>query len=618
MKASSLTRHARSGQGAEHSSAHGGRHHEGVQGAGQGRQSLPLADGRHERTHHEGLLQLMATSPRLQRRCACGAPSAGDGTCAACEAKTLPQDLQRKPLTLGAADDLLEREADQVAERVLRMEVPGEPPHEMVQPGRPMISRSGGGEALVGEAPTSVPAALASPGQPLVPSARAFIEPRFGLDFSQVRVHTDGLAQKSARDVHALAYTVGSHVVFGAGRYAPDTEAGKHLLAHELAHVVQQSRGLMKIQRQGGRPAGAEPFLVKLPSSGTFLKATPSLMSSNLPGEKAMNGDVVVVKNTGGAATYRAVKDGTWSWIEIPGKRSQDQAYPVLHGFIESKYIASMRVDSVEEIKPIPQKEQLHEFEIDPNDPDTPVKTPGYDLPAKRMSILEAYAAQVGKAKPLIEALLSDYPGKEEAARRAALYVLGLRAEIVMAANATGALGVSPQFLAAIMAVEMVNRGADVDQEIAFAKTIYLGDPSIGVTQLKLSALAMLQGQIPWIEADSPTAESRKRAAGQVSQNYAKLNTGQKEGLLATLANPKTAVTVTAQYLTKLKNRPHRFPSYQAIKMHAYGAREPAIVATEYNLGPTQTRADSAQSSDYGVVVSRLAANPAMTSVLGL
>lgn len=73
-------------------------------------------------------------------------------------------------------------------------------------------------------------------------STRAFFEPRFGQDFSQVRVHADREAQQSARDVNALAYTVGSHVVFGDGRYAPGTPDGQRLLAHELAHVVQQSR----------------------------------------------------------------------------------------------------------------------------------------------------------------------------------------------------------------------------------------------------------------------------------------------------------------------------------------------------------------------------------------
>lgn len=82
---------------------------------------------------------------------------------------------------------------------------------------------------------------LRSPGQPLDTATRAFFEPRFSHDFSQVRVHTDARAAESAREVNAFAYTVGSNVVFGAGQYAPGTTAGKRLLAHELTHVAQQA-----------------------------------------------------------------------------------------------------------------------------------------------------------------------------------------------------------------------------------------------------------------------------------------------------------------------------------------------------------------------------------------
>jgi hypothetical protein len=64
---------------------------------------------------------------------------------------------------------------------------------------------------------------LRSPGQPLDAATRAYFEPRFGKDFSGVRVHTDAAAGQSARDVEAQAYTVGAdHLVFGAGRYVPD------------------------------------------------------------------------------------------------------------------------------------------------------------------------------------------------------------------------------------------------------------------------------------------------------------------------------------------------------------------------------------------------------------
>jgi hypothetical protein len=228
------------------------RHEAPKRGRGQGGQAQPLADGRLELARQESLLSLMAASPRLQRQCACGAPSAGGGSCVACEAKVSPgagQKLQAK-LAIGPADDPLEREADQVAERVTRMEAPSATPLDLGQHVRPMVSRSTEGAAVAGEAPASVHATLASPGQPLAPSVRAFFEPRFGADFSQVRVHTDDLAQQSARDAHALAYTVGSHVVFGAGRYAPSSPEGQRLLAHELAHVVQQSQAELRVRRE--------------------------------------------------------------------------------------------------------------------------------------------------------------------------------------------------------------------------------------------------------------------------------------------------------------------------------------------------------------------------------
>ena len=86
----------------------------------------------------------------------------------------------------------------------------------------------------------SVRRALASPGTPLDSATRAYFEPELGHDFNSVRVHADSAAAESAHAINALAYTVGRHVVFGRGRYAPTTLQGQQLLAHELAHVVQQ------------------------------------------------------------------------------------------------------------------------------------------------------------------------------------------------------------------------------------------------------------------------------------------------------------------------------------------------------------------------------------------
>src|SRR5206468_309695 len=80
-----------------------------------------------------------------------------------------------------------------------------------------------------------------SPGQSLDQSTRAVMEARFAHHFPEVRIHADARAGESARALNAQAYTVGSHIVFGAGRYSPQTSVGRHLIAHELAHSLQQA-----------------------------------------------------------------------------------------------------------------------------------------------------------------------------------------------------------------------------------------------------------------------------------------------------------------------------------------------------------------------------------------
>ena len=219
-----------------------------------------MADGRQERAHHEGLLQLMANSPRLQRQCACGAPSAAGGSCAACEAKVSPgagQKLQAK-LEIGAANDPLEREADQVADQVMHMQAPKE-----LAMGPPLMQRaqSHSVRSSAEEAPPSVELALQSPGRPLDSAIREVMEPRFGIEFGHVRVHTGPMADQSAREVGAMAYTVGSDVVFRNGHDNPSSAEGQRLLAHELAHTVQQGGGQI-MQRQpdakGSQPAAAK------------------------------------------------------------------------------------------------------------------------------------------------------------------------------------------------------------------------------------------------------------------------------------------------------------------------------------------------------------------------
>ena len=104
-----------------------------------------------------------------------------------------------------------------------------------------VLQRKSSNNSEHSEVPPIVHEVLNSSGQPLDKTTRAFFEPRFGYDFSRVRVHIDAKAAESAQAVNALAYTVGRDVVFGNAMYMPDTIRGKQLLAHELTHVVQQS-----------------------------------------------------------------------------------------------------------------------------------------------------------------------------------------------------------------------------------------------------------------------------------------------------------------------------------------------------------------------------------------
>ena len=130
----------------------------------------------------------------LQRKCACGGSGGSGGECQECKKKKM--NLQRH--------------------------------------------RGEGSEP--DRVPPIVHDALCSPGQPLDPATRAFFEPRFGHDFSRVRVHHDAHAAASARAVNALAYTVGRDIVFADAAFAPSSAAGRALLAHELSHVVQQGQ----------------------------------------------------------------------------------------------------------------------------------------------------------------------------------------------------------------------------------------------------------------------------------------------------------------------------------------------------------------------------------------
>jgi len=187
----------------------------------------------------------------LQRKCACGNQNAGGGECGECGKNK--QFLQRRATHISEPGDRYEQEADRIADQVMRMPEPtaknqvGSEKEGVLQRKASVnsitpVQPSSPGQDRLSEVPPIVDEVLRSPGQPLDTETRTFMEPRFGQNFSQVRVHTDAKAGNSAKKVNAMAYTVGQDVVFDTGHYKPKTSSGKELLAHELTHTLQQSQ----------------------------------------------------------------------------------------------------------------------------------------------------------------------------------------------------------------------------------------------------------------------------------------------------------------------------------------------------------------------------------------
>lgn len=158
-------------------------------------------------------------------------------------------------LTIGPSNDQYEREADMIAEHVVST-----PENHFIQPKISSISiqkkcaacekeeeekvqrKIDGQNDSHKEIPSIVNNVLNASGEPLDTHTRSYMENRFGHDFSNILIHTNSIAAKSAQSISALAYTLGNHIVFNQGKYSPYTNAGKRLLAHELTHTIQQNR----------------------------------------------------------------------------------------------------------------------------------------------------------------------------------------------------------------------------------------------------------------------------------------------------------------------------------------------------------------------------------------
>jgi hypothetical protein len=238
-----------------------------IGGIGRSRQSQPLQQRENlanlqKAYGNQAVLRMKGRSPAanplqggvLQRKCACGNTAGSSGSCAECQNKQ--KGILQTKLQIGEAGDRYEQEADYIADQIMRMPDPSLP--QQVNSEDKVIQRKAAPKPTTlnsdlssSEVPPIVHQVLNSPGQPLYPEARTFMESRFNRDFSQLRIHTDSMAAESAQEVNALAYTVGNNIVFGADQFSPNTRRGQQLLAHELVHAMQQEQGIRRnvIQR---------------------------------------------------------------------------------------------------------------------------------------------------------------------------------------------------------------------------------------------------------------------------------------------------------------------------------------------------------------------------------
>jgi hypothetical protein len=183
-------------------------------------------------------------------------------------------------LSVGSPGDTCEREADRVADQVLRMPLSTQPGSLPTASSHVAVRRActscRDDEELLRAAPvdngeqtrpgidvTDGILALRGRGQPLDPVARSFFEPRFATDLSAVRIHNDANAASLSGAIGARAFTLGNDIAFGRGEYAPDTQSGRGLLAHELTHVLQAAK-----LPDSGASAGIEPIIRRVPIGG--------------------------------------------------------------------------------------------------------------------------------------------------------------------------------------------------------------------------------------------------------------------------------------------------------------------------------------------------------------
>jgi hypothetical protein len=269
----------------------------------------------------------------LQRKCACGTHTPGGETCPSCAGAS---SAARGRISIGPAGDSFEREADRVADQVLAGPAPSAIARAPASIQRFAPHSAGRSE----DVPASVGRTLAGGGRPLDAATRGDMEGRFGHDFSGVRIHHDGAAAQSAREIGARAYTAGNHIVFGADQFSPRSPAGRRLLAHELTHVVQQG---------GGRAsAGAQVLIQRSTTLGTAVTHTKGKKSPFKTVKASFDGATFTMEGDGKAILSVAGQSGRPNTVKAADAKA-------CGGAKTDSYLNNPRYVGIKDNGPIPE-----------------------------------------------------------------------------------------------------------------------------------------------------------------------------------------------------------------------------------------------------------------------
>lgn len=567
------------------------------------KQKKPRKKGRSARSSAlrlRSVSPLLTGMPLLQRKCACG------GGCPRCK-----EDLGiQTKLKIGEPNDKYEQEADRIADEVMRMPEPSVQrqveleEEEMVQRKAitpsisPLIQRQDTPDmAETSEVPPIVNQVLNSPSQPLEPKTRTFMESRFGYDFSQVRVHTDAQATRSAKDIGALAYTKGQDIVFSG--YMSNLTTKKRLVAHELTHVLQQTFPKTNIFPSWTTGEHLQSPVTPLYQSVTIVQRLSAAHGQHVSGGQAdLTADLTSPIVVGTNVRF----ESRWGYVPGIGAGERIRYYWAIRDRDTNDLVlrtVTQNPSAILHYSRVGQYRVVHSLLVGE------VGT-GAALSGGRL---------VGGVSMDQDVVAEDSTVAQQSSDLREL-INNFRRYIIDAANSTGSLGITPLLLASVLRMEIENTTpfgisstpwyrrheiAGVESEIANRERgqAYAPDDinrSIGVGQIRMSTAAMLFGHITW--RDQPRT-ARRATRSSIARDFDALSTVTQRNILTELRWPRSNINAAARLLERLKNRPNRYPTMTRL---IFGSNQRAveIIATEYNAGSTTTLEADAGQNYYG------------------